>query len=55
MVDCLQVFSDAHSVPGHGGGLMRIRTCGGLTNSLYDSGKFKSEATLDLHLRVSIY
>lgn len=66
MVDCLQVFSDVCCMPGHGGraqSLTLIHTCGGLVlnraavknHSLFDSGKYKCEAKLDLHLRVSIY
>lgn len=66
MVDCLQVFSDVLSMPGHGGraqSLKLIHACGGLVlnraavknHSLFDSGKYRCEATLDLHLLVSIY
>lgn len=66
MVDCLQVFSDVLPMPGHGGraqSLKLIHACGGLVlnraavknHSLFDSGKYRCEATLDLHLLVSIY
>lgn len=66
MVDCLQVSSDVLPMPGHGGraqSLKLIHACGGLVldgaavknHSLSDSGKYRCEATLDLHLLVSIY
>lgn len=55
MVDCLQVFSDVFFVPGHVGAAQSPTLChtrGGLVSnqaalknpSLFDSGKFKSEA-----------
>lgn len=66
MVDCLQVFSVVLAVPGHGGraqSLKVIHACGGLVlnratvknHSFLDSVKYRCEATLDLHLLVSIY
>lgn len=66
MVDCLQVFSEVLSMPGHGGStqsLKLIHACGGLVadqatvknHSFSDSGKYRCEATLDFHLLVSIY
>lgn len=65
MVDCLQVFSEVLSMPGHGGSTQSklIHACGGLVSDqarvknhpFLDSGKYTCEATLDFHLLVSIY
>lgn len=66
MVDCLQVFSEVRSMPGHGGStqsLKVIHACGGLVSdraavknhSFSDSGKYRCEATLDFHVLVRIY